>query len=150
MKLKQLSVFLDNAPGRLHEATQALGDAGINLRSLSICDTAGFGILRILVSDVAKARKVMMEKQIPARVDDVVAVEIDDVPGSLSGTVLKLFLDSQINVDYMYAFAGTGPSAGKAVMIFRFSDNDRAIGIMQGSNIKILDAESFGMLENPS
>lgn len=150
MKLKQLSVFLENAPGRLYEATKALGDAGINLRSLSICDTSGFGVLRILVSDVVKARRIIMEKRLPARVDDVVAVEIEDVPGSLADNVLKLFLESQVNVEYMYALAGTGPSSEKAVMIFRFSDNDRAIGLLQESDIKILDAEAFGILENPA
>ncbi len=146
MKLKQLSVFLENAPGRLYEATQALGDAGINLRSLSICDTAGFGVLRILVSDVVKARRIIMEKQLPARVDDVIAVELDDVPGSLANNILKLFLKTQINIEYMYALAGTGPASGKAVMVFRFSDNDQAIKLLQDNNIKILDAQSFGML----
>ena len=148
MKLKQLSVFLENAPGRLYEATQALGDAGLNLRSLSICDTAGFGVLRILVSDVVKARRVIMEKQLPARVDDVVAAEIEDVPGSLA-RLLYLFKDTQVNVEYMYALGGTGSSSGKAVMIFRFSDNDRSIEILQGNNIKILDAQSFGIIETP-
>ncbi|GAB7025383.1 amino acid-binding protein [Geotalea toluenoxydans] len=149
MKLKQLSVFLENSPGRLYEATKALGDAGLNLRSLSICDTAGFGVLRILVSDVVKARRVIMEKQLPARVDDVIAIEVDDTPGSLANNVLKLFLDYQVNVEYMYALAGTGPSSGKAVMIFRFSDNDRAIELMLDNGIKILDWEAFGMVESP-
>ena len=88
MKLKQLSVFLENAPGRLYEATNALGEAGLNLRSLSICENSGFGVLRILVSDVVKARRIIMEKQLPARVDDVIAVEIDDVPGTLANRVL--------------------------------------------------------------
>jgi len=149
MKLKQLSVFLENSPGRLYEATKALGDAGLNLKSLSICDTAGFGVLRILVSDVVKARRVIMEKQLPARVDDVVAIEVDDTPGSLANNVLRLFLDYQVNVEYMYALAGTGPSSGKAVMVFRFSDNDRAIELMLDNGIKILDAEAFGMVESP-
>ena len=148
MKLKQLSVFLENSPGRLYEATNALGEAGLNLRSLSICDTSGFGVLRVLVSDVVKARRIIMEKQLPARIDDVVAAEIDDVPGSLA-RVLYLFKETQVNVDYMYALAGTGSSAGKAVMVFRFSDNDRAIEIMRGNNVKLLDAESFGILDNP-
>jgi len=146
MKLKQLSVFLENAPGRLYEATNALGEAGLNLRSLSICENSGFGVLRILVSDVVKARRIIMEKQLPARVDDVIAVEIDDVPGTLANRVLKLFLQSQVNVEYMYALAGTGQSSGKAVIIFRFSDNDKAIAIMQDNNIKILDAKEFGIL----
>ncbi|ACH38440.1 ACT domain protein [Citrifermentans bemidjiense Bem] len=147
MKLKQLSVFLENSPGRLYQAASALGNAGLNLRSLSICDTAGFGVLRILVSDVAKARRVIMEQQLPARVDDVVAIEIEDRPGSLANQVLKLFLDYQVNVEYMYALAGTGPSSGKAVMVLRFNDNDRAIELMLKNGIKILDAESFGMAE---
>lgn len=147
MKLKQLSVFLENSPGRLYQAASALGEAGLNLRSLSICDTAGFGVLRILVSDVAKARRVIMEQQLPARVDDVVAIEIEDKPGSLANQVLKLFLDYQVNIEYMYALAGTGPSSGKAVMVLRFNDNDRAIELMLKNGIKILDADSFGMAE---
>ena len=146
MKLKQISIFLENSPGRLYEATQALGDAGLNLRSLSISDVSGFGVLRILVSDVATARQVMMEKQLPARVDEVVAAEIVDTPGSLAKT-LKLLMDNKINIDYMYALAGT--SAQNAVMIFSFSDNDQAIKLLQQNQIKILDAESFGILESP-
>jgi len=145
MKLKQLSIFLENAPGRLYEATRALGDAGINLRSLCIADSPDFGVLRILVSDVAGARRVIMEKQFPARVDEVVAVEIDDIPGSLA-RVLYPFKEKRVNVEYMYALAGA--SSGKAVMVFRFSDNDRAIEILRGNGVRILDAEAFGMIES--
>lgn len=144
LKLKQISIFLENAPGRLYQATEALGSAGLNLRSLSICDVSGFGVLRILVSDVAKARRVIMEKQLPARVDDVVAVEIVDAPGSLA-KILKFLMAGKINVDYMYALAGA--SSGKAVMVFCFSDNDRAIALLQENQVRILDAESFGIIE---
>lgn len=147
MKLKQLSVFLENAPGRLYEATQALGDAGINLRSLCISDSSDFGVLRILVSDVARARRVIMEKQLPARVDEVVAAEIEDTPGSLARLLLP-FKETKVNVEYMYALAGT--SSGKAVMIFRFNDNDRAIEILLRHHVRVLDAEAFGILENPA
>lgn len=146
MKLKQLSVFLENAPNRLYEATHALGEAGINLRSLSICDTSEFGVLRILVSDLASARRVIMQKHLPARIDDVVAAEIEDVPGSLAA-VLSLFRNSQINIAYMYALAGTGPASGKAVMVFRFSDNDKAIEILKGNNVRLISPEEFGILE---
>jgi len=146
MKLKQLSIFLENAPGRLYEATQAFGEAGINLRSLCISDTSDFGVLRILVSDVARARRVVMEKQLPARIDDVVAAEIDDVPGSLA-RVLKPFKESRVNVEYMYALAGG--TSGKAVMVFRFSDNDRAIEILKRNHVRLLSADDFGILENP-
>jgi len=146
MKLKQISIFLENAPGRLYAATQALGEAGLNLRSLSISDVSGFGVLRILVSDVAKARHVIMEKHLPARVDEVVAAEIEDTPGSLA-KVLKVLMENKVNVDYMYALAGT--SSGKAVMVFSFSDNDLAIRLLQENKTKILDSESFGILESP-
>jgi len=143
MKLKQISIFLENSPGRLYETTKALGDANINLRSLSICDVSGFGVLRILVSDVAKARSIIMEKQLPARVDEVVAAEISDTPGSLAKTI-KTLMENKVNVDYMYALAGT--SSEKAVMVFSFSDNDLAIKLLQENDIKILDAKAFGIL----
>ena len=146
MKLKQISIFLENSPGRLYEATLALGDAGLNLRSLSICDVSGFGVLRILVSDVAKARRIIMKKQLPARVDDVVAAKITDTPGSLA-KILKLLMDSKINVDYMYALAGA--SSVDAIMVFSFSNNDQAIELLLENKVQLLDAESFGILESP-
>lgn len=144
MKLQQISVFIENSPGRLYDATRALGEAGINLRALSLVDTAGYGVLRLLVSDVAKARRLMMEMQFPARVDEVVAAEIPDRPGSLA-QILKPLLEAKLNVEYMYAF--TGFSSAEAVMVFRFSDNDRAIEILRANGVRLLDAKAFGMLE---
>ena len=144
MKLKQLSIPLENSTGRLHEVTKALGDAGINLRAHCICDsTHDFGVLRILVSDLAGARAVIMERFIPARVDDVVAVEIEDTPGSLA-RILSLFLGTKINVEYMYAVAGA--NLEKAVMVFHFSTIDQAIELLEKNGAKLLDAKSFGIL----
>jgi hypothetical protein len=147
MKLKQLSIFLENAPGRLYDATHALGEAGINLRSLCISDTSDYGVLRILVSDVAKARRVIMEKQLPARIDDVVAAEIEDTPGSLARALLPL-KEGDVNVEYMYGLIGG--SSGKAVVVFRFRDTDRAIGILRDSGVKILDSKAFWVAEHTS
>jgi len=144
MKLKQISVSIENSPGRLYEVTHILGQAGINLRALNLVDSGDFGTLRLLVSDIAKTRRILMEKSMPARVDDVVAVEIEDKPGRLS-EVLKPLTLARINVLYMYAFIGM--SANNAVMIFRFSDNDRAIELLKENGIRLLDAESFGILE---
>jgi hypothetical protein len=76
----------------------------------------------------------------------VVAAEIDDVPGSLAA-LLFLLKGTQVNINYMYALAGTGGTSSKAVMVFRFSDNDRAIRILQSNNIKLLDARDFGMID---
>lgn len=145
MKIKQISVFIENVSGRLYEVTNALGERGINIRAASLADTAEFGVLRMIVSDVAGARRIMMEKHLPARIDDVVAAEIEDRPGSLA-RLLKPLLEAKINSNYMYAF--TGFSSGMAVMVFRFSDNNRAIEIMQKNGIKLLDAKAFGIVES--
>lgn len=144
MILKQISIFIENAPGRLYEVTNILGEAGINLRALSLVDKGDFGVLRLLVSDIATARRLMMEKQMPARVDDVVAAEIDDTPGSLA-KILKPLATAHVNVLYMYAFVGF--SRGRAVMIFKFSDNQKAIKILQKCGVKLLDAEAFALIE---
>ena len=143
MKLKQISIFIENSPGRLFEVTRALGDAGINLRALNLVDTGDFGKLRLLVSDVATTRQIVMKHHWPARVDDVIAVEIEDQPGYLAN-MLEPLKDSGINVVHMYAYAGF--SSGKAVMIFRFNDIDRAIGVIEAQGYKVLDAEAFGIL----
>ena len=121
-----------------------MGEAGINLRALTLADIGDFGVLRLLVSDVSAARRLMMKKNLPARVEEVVAAEIEDYPGSLAA-VLKPLLEAKVNVTYMYSFIGF--SSGKAVLIFRFSDNDRAVEVLQRSGIKLLDAEAFGILE---
>lgn len=146
MKLKQIVVSIENAPGRLFEVTNALGDAGINLRALNLVDTGAFGQLRLLVSDVPKARRILMEMSIPAFVNEVVAAEIEDKPGSLA-KILQPLAEANIHVVFMYAFIGF--SQGGAVMIFRFSDNDGAIEIMKANNVNLLDAETFGILEAP-
>ncbi len=144
MKLKQIVVSIENAPGRLHEVADALGKAGINLRALNLVDTGAFGQLRLLVSDVAKARRILMEMQISAFVNEVVAAEIEDKPGSLAD-LLKPLKEASVNVVFMYAFIGFSQGA-KAVMIFRFSDNDKAIKILQANGINLLDAKTFGIL----
>lgn len=144
MKLKQITISIENSPGRLYEVTKALGDAGINLRALNLVDTGAFGQLRLLVSDITTSRRILMQMQMPAMVTEVIAAEIDDKPGSLS-EMLKPLMDAHVNVLYTYAFVGF--SAGKAVMIFRFSNNDKAIKVLQKNGIKLLDAKAFGILE---
>ncbi len=144
-KLKQIVVSIENSPGRLFEVTHALGNAGINLRALNLVDTGAFGQLRLLVSDVAKARQLLMEMHIPAMVNEVIAAEIKDQPGQLAN-VLKPILDANIQVVFMYAFLRQ--STDQAVMIFRFSDNDQAIAVMQANGVNLLDAKQFGILEN--
>jgi hypothetical protein len=145
MKLKQLVVSIENEPGRLYEVTDAIGRAGINLRALNLVDTGAFGQLRLLVSDVAKARRILMEMQVPAFVNEVIAAEIEDKPGSLAA-VLKPLNAANVNVVFMYAFLNVNND--KAVMIFRFSDNDKAIDILHQVGVRLLDAKAFGILES--
>jgi len=147
MKLKQIVISIENSPGRLCEVTEALGKAGINLRALNLVDTGAFGQLRLLVSDVSTARRILMKMQIPAFVNEVVAAEIKDKPGSLA-EILRPLQDANINVIFMYAFIGF--SSDKAVMIFRFSNNDKAVEVLQQNSIRLLDAEAFGILESNS
>ena len=145
MKLKQIVVSIENSPGRLWEVADALGKAGINLRALNLVDTGAFGQLRLLVSDVAKARRILMEMHASAFVNEVVAAEIEDKPGSLA-SLLEPLKDAKVNLIFMYAFIGF--SKDKAVMILRFSDNDKAIEILRANGINLLDAETFGILES--
>ena len=135
MKLKQIVISIENSPGRLCEVTEALGKAGINLRALNLVDTGAFGQLRLLVSDVATARSILMKMQIPAFVNEVVAAEIPDKPGSLAA-VLRPLRDADIQVIFMYAFIG-------------FS-SDKAVDVLQQNDIRLLDANAFGILESNS
>ena len=138
LKLKQIVVSIENEPGRLSEVTESLGNAGINLRALNLVDTGAFGQLRLLVSDVATARKILMKMQIPAYVNEVVAAEIEDKPGSLA-RLLKPLTEAGVTVIFMYAFITF--SKGNAIMVFRFSDNDKAIEVLQANGMNLLDAK---------
>lgn len=143
MKLKQISVQIENSHDRLYEFTRALGDEGINLRALTLVDTGHFGELRVLVSDTSTARQILMKKDIPARVDDVVAVQMEDRPGQLAD-LLERLLETGVKIQYGYALAGM--DSGKAIMIFRFDDNDRAIEILKQKEVHLVDRESFNKL----
>jgi hypothetical protein len=143
MKLKQISVQIENSHHRLYEFTRALGDEGINLRALTLVDTGHFGELRVLVSDTSTARQILMKKDIPARVDEVVAVQMEDKPGQLAD-LLERLMESEIKIKYGYALAGM--DSGKAIMIFCFEDNDKAIEVLIQKEVHLVDRESFNKL----
>jgi hypothetical protein len=138
MKVEQISIFIENKSGRLAEITRILGDAGINIRALSLADTSDFGILRLIVNNVETAKAVLKEKGFTVSKTEVVAVEVPDRPGGLSLLLQTLDAD-QINVEYMYAFVER--CGGNAVIIFRFDETDKAIGTLKDSCFTILEGE---------
>ena len=138
MKVEQLAVFLENKSGRLAAITKALSDKSINIRALSVADTADFGILRLIVDQTDKAKQVLKDAGFTVGMTDVVAVEVADRPGGLS-EVLAVLNQVEINVEYMYAFVEK--SGQNAVIIFRFDDADTAIEVLQNADIKILSGD---------
>ena len=138
MKVEQISIFIENKSGRLAEITRILGDAGINIRALSLADTSDFGILRLIVDNVETAKAVLKEKGFTVSKTEVVAVEVPDRPGGLS-SLLQMLDANQINVEYMYAFVER--CGGNAVIIFRFDETDKAIDTLNGRGFTILEGE---------
>jgi len=138
MGIQQISVFLENTTGRILEVTRTLAKAQLNLRAISIADTADFGILRLIVDKPEEAISALTAAGFTARQTPVVAVEIDDTPGSLSA-LLELFQKEGINIEYLYA--SLEGKQGKAIVIFKLADNEKGFAILLNSGLTL--AENF-------
>lgn len=138
MHVEQISIFIENKFGRLAEVTRILGEAGVNIRTLSLADTSDFGILRLIVNDAEKAKSVLKDRGFTVSKTDVVAVEIPDRPGGLAD-ILQVLDASGINVEYMYAFVER--CGENAVMIFRFDETQKAIESLLAKNFNVLPGE---------
>ena len=138
MKVEQLCVFLENRAGRLAEVVRLLGKAGINIRALSLADTSDFGILRLIVNNLARAVDVLRNAGHTVSITEVLAVEVPDQPGGLSGILDALEADG-VNVEYMYAFVEK--SGSKAVVVFRFENPDQALAVLKKMNVATLPAD---------
>lgn len=138
MKVKQISVFLENKSGRLARVTEILGQKDINIRALSIADTSDFGILRLIVNKPDEALKVLKEGGFTVSATDVIAVEVDDRPGGLAG-VLKALDGKGINIEYLYAFLEK--SSQDALVVFRVEQVDAAIAALQAAGINVLKGD---------
>src|SRR5512139_422890 len=143
MKVEQLSVFLENKAGRLAEVTKVLGEGGINIRALSLADTTDFGILRLIVDQYDKAREILKQHGFTVGKTEVVAIEVPDRPGGLAW-VLQILSDSDVNVEYMYAFVQH--SGKNAVIIFRFDNLERAIELLQQQGVRIYSGQEVYQL----
>ncbi|MDR2397131.1 MAG: amino acid-binding protein [Spirochaetaceae bacterium] len=136
MGIKQISVFLENTTGRLGEVTKTLAQGQINIRAISIADTADFGILRLIVNDYEGAVKALNSAGFTTRLSDVAAVEIDDSPGSLA-KVMELFQNIRVNIEYLYA--SLEGKAGKAVVIFKLEDHRRGLEVIKQNGLSMVE-----------
>ncbi len=136
--MNRFPYFWKTSPGRLAEVTRILGEAGVNIRALSLADTKDFGILRLIVNDNEKARSVLGPKGFTVRKTEVVAVEVPDRPGGLAD-ILKVLSEAGVNVEYLYAFVQQ--SGENAIIIFRFDETDRAISVLSQNKVRILEGK---------
>ncbi len=136
MKIHQLSLFLENRPGQMAAPCRLLAGAGINIRTLTLADTQRYGILRLIVSDWQSAKTLLEEAGYLTNITEVVAVEVDDRPGGMA-RLLETIEDTEINVEYMYAF--TFGREGRAALIFRFDKPDEAIERLRAAGQNVLE-----------
>lgn len=141
MTVKQLSVFVQNIPGRLAEITTFLAEHNINLRAISMADTIDFGILRLIVDDPEHSAKLLQENNYTVSVTEVLAVGFDDTPGSLA-RALTLLAEEAISVDYAYAFVCDDNE--RACIILKPSDLSKATELIKGRNdVKLFSPEEI-------
>ncbi|MDX9754227.1 MAG: ACT domain-containing protein [bacterium] len=140
MRPRQISVFVENRTGRIGEVTQVLGKAGVNIRAVSLADTHDFGIVRLIVNDVDRAMQILRQEKFTVMETEVIAVEIPDEPGALSG-ILELLGTESVNVEYLYGF--TEIKTGRAILIFRFEETMHAVKVLEAKGVKMLDGNTL-------
>lgn len=142
MIIKQLSIFVENRLGRLAEITKTLGDAGVDIRALSLADTTDFGILRLIVNRPEEAILALKEAHLAVSLTDVIAVGIPDEPGSF-GKLVQLLGEKGINIDYMYAFVSRTDQL--AYVIVRVEEPAKAVALLQNSFRLLTSSEIYNM-----
>ncbi|WP_298500900.1 acetolactate synthase [uncultured Methanobrevibacter sp.] len=138
MKIKQLSIFLQNKMGSLSKPLEILSDADINIRAMCMADTSEFGILRLVVDDPEKGKEVLEENNFLVKITEIIGVEMNDTPGGLTA-VLKSIKDNNIDLEYLYAF--THDKVGKAILLLHADDIDELISSLKNDNFTIVSAE---------
>jgi len=140
MTVEQLSVFVENKPGKLVEALETLAEAKIDLRALSLADTSDFGILRIIVDKPEQALRNLSEAGYLVKSNEVLAVVIGDKPGGLAA-VVRILSEAGVDIEYTYAFVAH--SKDEAYVILRVDNNEAAVKILRESGISLLDAKEM-------
>jgi hypothetical protein len=140
MSVKQISVFIENKKGALAEVTGFIASHGINLYALSIADTQDFGILRLITDDPDNAREMLKNEGYTVTATSVLAVEIDDTPGSMAA-ILDVLNKADVIVEYTYAFIGK--ASNKAYMIFRVDNKEKANKALEDAKISTIDQKDL-------
>jgi hypothetical protein len=138
MVVKQLSVFVENKPGKILDIVDEIARSGFDLRALCIADTTDFGVLRVILDRPEDASRVLLEKGCIVRLTDVLAISMDDTPGSLA-KILRALSGAGINVEYTYAFVAQ--RKGKAYVVVRVENNEKAIQVLTESHIELAAGE---------
>lgn len=136
MTVKQISIFVENKPGRLAEITSVLRDNQIDIRALTLADTTKFGILRLIVDQPDKAEKALGAAGLTVSLTNVIVIGVEDKPGGLC-QALNLLADAGIVVEYMYAFISR--ESGKAYVILRVDDNEKGSALLTGGGFRLLE-----------
>ena len=136
--LKQISVFLPNQPGILAKFTKVLMDEKINMRAISVAETADYGILRILVDKVDDCVKILKDNNYLVSTTDVIAVDIPDKPGALH-EITKLLGDNNINIEYLYSTL----VKEEAIIILRIDNLNKAVEVLKSKGVKLIEKQEF-------
>lgn len=135
MRVRQLSVFIENKSGRVSEITGLLGEAGVNIRGFSVSDTAEYGILRLIVDKVDQAKEVLKSAGFTVREDDVICIDLPDKPGGLAG-VLKIVAEAGVNIEYVYSLIAT-------YVVVNVADVERAVHLLSDRPVRLVTQEEI-------
>ena len=135
MTIKQLTVFLENRTGRINEVAKILGAAGINMKAFSMAETADFGLLRLVVSEVDKAVQVLRDASFAVMLTDVVCLSVPNVAGALS-SILETLASNDIFIEYMYAFS----EGDAANVVIRPNDIEKCVGLLKDCPCTLIQA----------
>lgn len=140
MKIKQLSIFLENRKGRMRKALDVLEKGGVSIRALSIADTSDFGILRLIVPEPEKTKKLLEDNNFIVKIGEVIAVRMEDEPGSL-GKILGILDDNDINLSYLYAFVEAKKEM--AIVLLHPENIDDGIKALQDGGAELISADEI-------
>ena len=133
MTIKQISVFLENKTGRINEVTKILGANGISMKAFSMAETADFGILRLIASEVDKAVDVLRDANFAVMLTDVVCLSVPNVAGALA-EILETLAANNIFIEYMYAFS----EGERANVVIRPNEIEKCVSVLEDCNCELL------------